>query len=180
MIGKLALRIPKMGFIYKSIVGILFLLGGLVTTSNAQLDKYLYSRKVGESATDFVERHLTDFRSYMMESHGVIEGFWGDESKGKKIIAFFHTNIETEYVKGTVAIFQPVGDGKNYILMYYEGLGGAAAHYKGVISVFFFDANRDGSKELFVLELGYDKIPEVIEQVDENGKVEKYNMNVLL
>ena len=53
---------------------------------SAQNDTYLYSRNDGESAKAFVERHMTgDFEGAMQATHDVIEGNWGDESKGKKI-----------------------------------------------------------------------------------------------
>lgn len=152
----------------KSLLLISLCLIGLSLT--AQSHKYLYERKSGESANDFVERHLKGFHSSDIATHDVLEGAWGDESKGKKIMAFYSLGLMQEYDDATMAIFQPIGDGKNYILILSNEFARPGTYYQGIISVFFMDINADGYKELFLLEKGESRVGVTLESENEAGE----------
>jgi hypothetical protein len=137
---------------------------------SAQHDAYLYSRIEGESAKAFVQRHFGEYEG-SMQQHDPIEGFWGDESKGKKIMAFYSGFLEEDYYEGTMLIFQPVGDNKNYILSLYKDLNNPGRYYEGVISVFFMDVDNDGYKELFLIEKGGVRVPVTIEHLGDDGEI---------
>lgn len=155
---------------FQLILSAVFLLFSSINLS-AQNDSYLYSRNEGESAKAFVERHMTgDFEETMQATHDVIEGNWGDESKGKKIMAFYNGVFTGENYDAVMVIFQPVGDGKNYIISFYEGLGGLGRYYNGVISVFFMDVDNDGAKELFLIEKGEVRVPITFDVQNEDGE----------
>lgn len=139
----------------------------------AQDSQYFYTRNQGESAEQFVNKYYNpDDYAY---AHGVIEGDWGDESKGEKIMVILDSPIIDEYDRSTLLIFQPVGDGKNYILIPVNGLGEVGIYMSGVESMFFYDMDDDGSKELFIIEHGELRVDTVIEEEDENGKMIEYH-----
>ncbi len=152
-------------------IGVFFFLLLLVNTLHAQQSKYLYERKAGESAERFVARHLPDYHVKENIIHQVIEGTWGDVTKGKKIMAFYAAPMVQEYDRATLVIFQPVGDGKNYIMILSNQIGLPGRYYHGVESVFFMDVNEDGAKDLCIIEKGEIRVSIELEEEDENGNV---------
>jgi len=141
----------------------------LLQYGQAQNTSYLYQRQTNESATNFVQRYMADTYNEHDLMHQVIEGYWGDVSKGKKIVAFTNLPLLDEYDKATMLIFQPLGDGKSYSVYLYNELHFPGVYYGGIASVFFADANADGHKELFILEAGEVRAATTITEKDENG-----------
>ncbi len=141
--------------------------------ANGQVVKYLFERLPDESPSEFVDRHLPDYADQSSKAHQVIEGYWGDESKGKKIMAFYNDPMIEEYDRATMVVFQPVGDGKHYILIISNEIGTPGTYYEGVESVFFLDVDDDGFKELFVLEKGASRVPVIMEEEDDAGNVKE-------
>jgi hypothetical protein len=152
----------------KTIVLLMFFL--ITTNCISQINNYLFERGSNESATEFIERH---FEGFCDLSHTVLEGYWGDESKGKKIVAFFDCPVKEQYSAGSVIVFQPVGDGKNYLPMSLD-IEQTGRYKDEIVSVFYFDANNDGIKELFVLIKGAIRTPVTLEEEDEDGNVKEY------
>lgn len=150
------------------IISILLIIIGLNT--KAQSSQYLFERKVGESTDLFIKRHLNEYSQYI--DHKVIEGFWGDESKGKKIMAFYSENLVKEgYDRSTMIVFQPIGDGKNYIMLLFHHLGNTGVYHQGIISLFYYDVNKDGYKELVLLEKGENRAIITLEEINEEGEI---------
>ncbi|MCT4640213.1 MAG: hypothetical protein N4A72_21125 [Bacteroidales bacterium] len=141
----------------------------IFTASFGQPDKYLFERLPNETANDFVYRHLTDNYN-MAELHPVLEGYWGDTSKGKKIMTFVDDcSICNENKSISLMVFQPVGDGKNYILITYNDLGGVGVYNTIIESLFYYDVDKNGSKELVIIQSGEVRVYGTIEDVDEDG-----------
>lgn len=154
-------------------IGVIFFLLSIANILHAQQSKYLYERKAGESADNFVARHLPDYHVKDNMAHQVIEGIWGDASKGKKIMVCYTIPMIEEYDRATLVIFQPVGDGKHYIMILSNHIGTPGRYYQGVESIFFMDVNEDGARELCLIERGEIRVPIELEEEDENGKIKK-------
>ena len=137
----------------------------LTINTYSQINNYIFERKPNELATVFFERHFEDFCGI---SHSIQEGYWGDESKGKKIVVFCACPIIDKYNKESILVFQPIGDGINYLLMPMdrEQIG---VYSDEILSVFYLDANMDGYKELFMLIKGVVRTHVAIEETDEQG-----------
>jgi hypothetical protein len=142
--------------------------------SQAQHSPYLFQRQASEDATTFVQRYMNALYDDIDLLHTVIEGYWGDESKGKKIVAFTSLPLLQEYDKATMLVFQPIGDGKHYIVSLYNDLNYPGLYYSGIASVFFVDANDDGHKELFVLEAGEVRVATTIYEEGDDGNITSY------
>ena len=133
---------------------------------NAQ---YIYKRVIDESPADFVHRYFSeDDYDY---SHDILEGYWGDESKGKKIMAIIDSPIIEVYDKATLLVFQPVGDGENYILILSNEIGEVGMYQSSILSVFFYDLDDDDTKELFIIEHGEMRALVTLEEEDEDGNI---------
>ena len=148
-----------------------FILPALTSVAQTSACTYLYSRNKNETADSFVNRHISNYQ-YELQEHPIVEGYWGDESKGKKIIAFYTIYHDHHYQSGELLIFQPVGDGTNYVLS-KTYLGHYERYNFGVISVFFMDVDENGSKELCVIQRG-SNIDQELENVEENTQKESF------
>ena len=137
--------------------------------TKGQDSQYIYKRNSEETAEQFVNKYF-DSDNYTY-GHDVIEGYWGDESKGQKIMAILDSPIIEEYDRATLLVFQPVGDGENYILIPSNDIGGVGVYLSSVLSVFFYDLDDDNIKELFIIEHGEMRADVVIEVEDENGEI---------
>jgi hypothetical protein len=148
---------------------IAFFVSFTLVGQNAQ---YIYNRIADESPTDFVHRYFPE--GDYDYSHDILEGYWGDESKGQKIMAVVESPMIEVYDKATLLIFQPVGDGENYILILSNEVGDVGdvdIYQSSVISVFFDDLDDDGVKELFVMEHGELRVQVTLEGEDEDGNI---------
>lgn len=155
---------------YKILLLIIFL--SLPLMSMAQVSNYLYKRDQHASAEAFVNQYFPlDDYTYV---HDVIEGNWGDESKGEKIIAIIDAPIINQYDRITLLVFQPVGDGESYILIPYNEIPGVGLYLTNIRSVFFYDLDDDGFKELFILKHGEARVEVEIESEDENGEFTRH------
>lgn len=138
-----------------------------------QNSQYIYKRSEGETAKQFVNKYFdSDEYTY---GHDVIEGYWGDESKGKKIMVILDSPIIEEYDRTTLLIFQPVGDGENYILIPSNDIGEVGVYISTVLSVFFYDLDDDNVKELFIIQHGEVRVATVLESEDENGEIVEHH-----
>lgn len=141
-------------------------------TMMAQHSQYIYKRLADESPSDFVHRYFPE--GDYDYSHDILEGYWGDESKGKKIIAVIESPMIEVYDKATLLIFQPIGDGENYILILSNEVGDVGVYQSSVISVFFYDLDDDDVKELFLVEHGELRVHVTLDEEDENGNIIEY------
>ncbi|MGK0391268.1 MAG: hypothetical protein ACI94Y_004030 [Maribacter sp.] len=103
-------------------------------TMVGQNAQYIYKRAMDESPTDFVHRYFPEV-DYDY-SHDILESYWRDEFKGEKIMAVVESPMIKVYDKATLLIFQPVGDGENYILILSNEVGDIGVYESSVISVF--------------------------------------------
>jgi hypothetical protein len=103
----------------------------------------IYTRKQGESATDFVKRNFFQQGEFVRANyHTILEFNFGITTKGKKILYF---------KDGYGFLLFPQG-GSGYISSEFMRLdGGAACEKTKVLSVFTMDVTNDGKKELFIL-----------------------------
>ena len=162
----------KLRLIMRNLI-LAFVLIVLVSGVHAQLNSYVFERLPTESVGKFASRVLGDYAAEPNQTHRAIEGYWGDESKGKKIMAFTGRGF-SEYKRSAMVVFQPVGDGKNYVAWIYEGIGDIGAYYEGVISLFYMDVDSSGIKELVILEKGGDREMVVFEEYDDDGELVEF------
>ena len=140
-------------------------------SSFTQQSVYIFEREEGESANDFVERSLYELFDPETVIHPVLEGYWGDESKGKKIMAFYNSYMIEGYGRASMVVLQPTGNGRSNIPIFYNDLGVNSRYYEGILSVFYLDVNQDGIKELGILEKGGNRVATTVEYMNDDGEM---------
>jgi len=118
----------------------------------------VYERNPAQDINDFVAEVMPKSDSYLC-SHQPIEGFWGDESWGEKIVFFYSDSLDNY-----VVVLQPVGKEKQQYAIINKVSVGIGAHPQNskVISVFFDDVLGNGTNELLILTEAQEE--EVVEE----------------
>jgi hypothetical protein len=112
----------------------------------------IYLRNKGESIEAFINRSFPETNDNIV--HEIIEGKWGDTTSAQKIVVFYKDGDLDEIEKKAI-VLQLISGYRYKRLEFTYSFGiGAAPNTSAIESVFFYDSNENGLKELIVIGLG--------------------------
>jgi len=138
------------------------------------LSQGIYSMVENETIEAFVSRNFPETTDKIV--HKVISGNWGDSLHPNKII-FFYQNDSLQENQTCGIVLQKISNNSYKKLKLSHSFGiGVYPRTSTIESVFFYDTNKDGLKELIVVEKGSRRCSTELSEYNE--KTKKYETSV--